>query len=114
MHSETKELIIFPPTKAADRITKVYLEMMSHMEEVDSLVKLCPHMSSLKVDSIGDMSVDQFVRKILEKINRDSKYDYLRLLSFCTLATDDQLIQVLETMKNDAKLLVHYCDSTYW
>ena len=79
--SETEELIVFPSTESINQITKVYLEKMSAIEEVYSLMKLYPNMSYLKIDSFDNMKIDVFIRNILKKINRESN-QYLRLLCF--------------------------------
>jgi hypothetical protein len=106
--SETEEFIIFPSTKSTNQITKVYLEKMFAIEEVYSLMKLCPYMSCLKINSFDNMNVVVFVRNILEKIHRDSN-QYLRLPCFCApAAADDSMIKILEKMKNDEKWIDNY------
>ncbi len=98
--SETDELIVFPSTESFNQIKKVYLEKMFTIEEVYSLMKLCPYMSYLKIDSLDNMKVDVFIRNVLKKINHDSN-QHLRLLCFRVPASDDPMIQTLEKMKND-------------
>jgi phosphopentomutase len=70
--SKTKELIVFSSTKSINQITKVYLEKMFTIEEIYSLMKLCRHMSHLKIDSFDNMKVDVFIRNVLKKINCQS------------------------------------------
>jgi len=104
---ETDELIVFPSTTSTNQITKVYLEKMSAIEEVYSLMKLYPYMSYLKIDSFDNMKVDVFIRKVLKKINRQSN-QYLRSLCFRAPTTADPMIKTLEKMKNDKKLIDDY------
>ncbi len=97
---ETDELIVFPSTTSTNQITKVYLEKMSAIEEVYSLMKLYPNMSYLKIDSFDNMKIDAFIRNILKKINRESN-QYLRSLCFRAPANDDSMIKTLKKMKKD-------------
>jgi hypothetical protein len=105
--SETNELIIFPSTTSTNRITKVYLENMFHIEEVYSMMELCPYMSYFKIDYLEDMMVHVFIRLILNKVKCESN-QYLRLLCVPAPKTDDSIIRILETMKNDKKSLDSY------
>jgi hypothetical protein len=98
--SETDEFIVFPSTESINQITKVYLEKMFTIEEVYSLMKLCPYMSYLKINSFDHMNADMFIRNILNKIKHDSN-EYLRLVCFRAPANDGPMIQTLEKMKND-------------
>lgn len=80
---------------------------MFAIEEVYSLMKLCPYMSYLKIDSFDNMKIDVFIRNIFKKIKRESN-QYLRLLCFRAPTNDDPMIKTLEKMKKDKKLLNDY------
>jgi hypothetical protein len=105
--SETEELIVFPSTTSTNQITKVYLEKMFAIEEIYSLMKLCPYMSYIKIDSFDNMNAGMFIRNVLKRIKHDSNL-HLRLLFIRAPATNDSMIKTLETMKNDEKLLDDY------
>jgi hypothetical protein len=105
--SDTEEIIDLPSTTSTNQITKVYLEKMFAIEEVYSLIKLCPYISYLKIDSFDNMKIDMFIRNIFKKIKRESN-QYLRLLCLNAPANDDPMIKTLEKMKKDKKLLNDY------
>jgi hypothetical protein len=105
--SDTEEIIDLPSTTSTNQITKVYLEKMFAIEEVYSLMKLCPYMSYRKIDSFDNMKIDVFIRNIFKKIKRESN-QYLRLLCLNAPANDDPMIKTLEKMKKDKKLLNDY------
>jgi len=77
-----------------NQITKVYLEKMFAIEEINFLIELCPHMIYLKVDFFNNMDIELFVRLILTKIIAKSNYQ-LRLLCFRAAAADDEMIEKL-------------------
>ncbi len=98
-HSQTNELIVFPSTESINQITKVYLEKMSTIEEVYSLMELYPKMSYLKINCFDNMKVDVFMRNILKKINYRSNQQ-LRLLCFRAPKSDDPMNRAFEKMNN--------------
>jgi hypothetical protein len=106
-HSETDELMVFPSTTSTSQIAKIYLEKISTIEEIYALMKHYPNMSYLKIDSFDNMKVDVFIQNVLKKINDESN-QHLRLLCFCASTTDDSMMETLEKMKKDKKLLNDY------
>ncbi|CAF2814620.1 unnamed protein product [Rotaria sp. Silwood2] len=90
-----------------NQITKVCLDKMFTIEEIYFLIELFPRMTYLKVDIINNMNIELFVRLILIKIIEKSNYQ-LRLLSFCVVAADDEIIEKLNKMINYEKLLLNY------
>lgn len=90
-----------------NQITKVNLETITNIEEVNFFLELCPHIIYLKVDSINDIDMELLIRHILIKINTNCNHQ-LRLLCFCKSAADDQMIKTLQTMIHSEKLLLDY------
>ncbi len=93
--SATDELIVFPSTQSINQITKVYIETVSTIKEIYSLMKNYPIMSYLKIHSFDNIQVNVFIRNILTKINRDSN-QHLR-----SPASDDSIVHTTKKMKND-------------
>jgi hypothetical protein len=98
--SATDELIVFPSTQSINQITKVYIETVSTIKEIYSLMKNYPIMSYLKIHSFDNIQVNVFIRNILTKINRDSN-QHLRSLCFRSPASDDSIVHTTKKMKND-------------
>ncbi|CAF3442224.1 unnamed protein product [Rotaria socialis] len=90
-----------------NQITKVNLETITNIEEVNFFLELCPHIIYLKVDFINNIDMELFVRHILIKITTICNHQ-LRLLCFCKSAADDQMIKTLQTMIYSEKLLLDY------
>ncbi|CAF1429446.1 unnamed protein product [Rotaria magnacalcarata] len=90
-----------------NQITKVNLETITNIEEVNFFLELCPRIIYLKVDFINNIDMELFVRHILIKINTKCNHQ-LRLLCFCKSAADDQTIKTLQTMIHSEKLLLDY------
>ena len=90
-----------------NKITKVCLENLVEMEEVYFLIKLCPRMNYLEVNSIKRMDVEFFVCGILSKINHDGNQN-LRSLCFGLPTADNKITGKLKEMINSNKLLHRY------
>jgi hypothetical protein len=90
-----------------NKITKVYLEKMMDTEEVDILIKLCPQMNYLQINNINNIDVEVFLKEILIEMIGDFN-DHLRSLYFRIPTVDDQMVQKLEEMIDNEKLLVDY------
>ncbi|CAF3951190.1 unnamed protein product, partial [Rotaria sp. Silwood1] len=107
------------PEQYRNKIAKIYLETMSHIEEFYLLLELCPSMTYFKVDHTHPMNIEHVLRSILIKINNDHN-DHLRLLCFRipTSKNGDNTIAKLEKMINDENLLLDYeikrvCNNVY-
>ena len=68
---------------------------MSTIEEIYFLIKLCPRMEYLKIDSINNIDYQLFIRDILMKINNDCN-QYLRSLCIHIPTADDEIIEKLD------------------
>jgi len=90
-----------------NQITKIYLEQMNEIEEVYFLIKFCPRMNYLQINSINTMNIELFIREILHKINHDCN-QYLYSLCLRIPTVDDRIIEKLKDMINSNKLLVCY------
>ena len=90
-----------------NKTTKVCLENMIKMEDVYFLIKFCPRMNYLQINSINNMDVKLFVRDILNKINYYCHH-YLHSLCFCIPTADDNMVIELKEMIDSEKLLFHY------
>jgi len=87
-----------------DSITKVYLEILNDINELNFLMKIFPQMTYLKIDLINNINIQTFLRYILRKIQNESNI-YVRLLSICVSAIDDKIIAQLIQMISSEKLL---------
>ncbi|CAF4992107.1 unnamed protein product, partial [Rotaria sp. Silwood1] len=83
----------FPTTcsiENASKIKKVYMEKPETIKEIYFLLDVFPHMEFLYVECIHGMSIELFLRDILNKINKD-----LRLLCIYVSKADDNMIKRL-------------------
>ncbi|CAF4724115.1 unnamed protein product, partial [Rotaria sp. Silwood2] len=90
-----------------NKITKVYLDNITGIEEIYFLMILCPNIEYLKIDWIGNINDQLFVENILKKINQECN-DHFRLLCFHISAADDETIKNLEKIIHLKKLLLDY------
>jgi hypothetical protein len=74
-----------------NQIIKVYFKKMIKIEEIYFLLKLCPRLTDLKVDSLNNINIQLFLRCILTQI---SHYQ-LQLLCFLVQAADEKIIEKL-------------------
>jgi hypothetical protein len=85
-----------------NKITKVCFEKINDIEEIYFLMKLCPSMNYLQVNSISDINVELLVNGILTNdFNRN-----LPLLCFRVPTVNDKMIRRLQKMIDGKKLLV--------
>ncbi|CAF1259413.1 unnamed protein product [Adineta steineri] len=113
----TNETDIFLFISKTNKITKVYLENMTGIEQVDILIKLCPRMNYLQINNINDMEVELFLKEILS-IQMEDIDNCLCSLCFRIPLLDDQMMETLEEMIDHEKLLINYtikrvCDNIY-
>ena len=80
-----------------NKITKVYLEEMNDIKELDFLLGLCRYVNHLQINSLHNINIESFIREILIRINDDSNED-LCLLCLRIPTADDQLIEKLKKM----------------
>ncbi|CAF3042665.1 unnamed protein product [Rotaria sp. Silwood2] len=101
-----EELDIANTVLNKNKIIKVYLEKINYIEEI-FFMKFCPHMTFLKVNCINNIDIESCLRNILENIKHES-HDNLRSLCFRVPTADDKIIETLQKMINDNKLLINY------
>ncbi len=89
------------------RIIKVNLTIMNHIKEIYFLLQICPNLIYLRVEYIKNIDVKLFVRLILLKMKTQHQ-SKLQLLCFQIPAADDQMIEQLDQMIDDQKLLIDY------
>ncbi|CAF4126580.1 unnamed protein product [Rotaria sp. Silwood2] len=102
-----KELLILCSIKQTIKITKVYLEEIDDVKELDFLFTLCPYMEYFNVRCINMMDVQSFLRTIFKKIKQNNNH-HLRLLCFPVRTTDEQIAENIERMINCEKLLSNF------
>ncbi|CAF4243927.1 unnamed protein product [Rotaria sp. Silwood2] len=95
----SEELLTLASMEDRSKIIKVYLEMMNDIEEFYFLLKLCPYMEYLKVNSIKRMDFKFVLRYIFKKIKDDCN-DHLCLLCFRIPIANDEIIKKIK--KNDS------------
>ncbi|CAF4068135.1 unnamed protein product, partial [Adineta steineri] len=88
-------------------ITKVYLENINGIEEVYFLMKLCPRMKYLKVNLINEINYELYLKNILTKIKQNSN-KYLRSLCLYNPTADNKMVEKLQRMIDQKKLLRQY------
>jgi hypothetical protein len=74
-----------------NKITKVCLENVIEIEEVYFLIKFCPCMNYLQVNSIKTMDVELFIHRILSKLNANRNHN-LRLLCIGLSEANNKMI----------------------
>ncbi|CAF3361724.1 unnamed protein product [Rotaria sp. Silwood2] len=102
-----KELLILCSIKQTIKITKVYLEEIDDVKELDFLFTLCPYMEYFNVRCINMMDVQSFLRTIFKKIKQNNN-NHLRLLCFPVRTADEQIVENIERMINYEKLLSNF------
>ena len=103
----SKELRKFSRTKNNGKMTKVSLQRLNSVNDIDFLMALCPALIYFKIDHIENMTIAFCLRFILKKIDGDG-YRSLRLLSFSHPTADDQQVKDLEKMIANEHLLDNY------
>jgi hypothetical protein len=88
------------------KITKIYLGKINYPEEIFVLMKFYPNMVYLHVNYIHITDIESCLRSILQEIQHEC-HKHLRSLCFRVPAIDGQMIQILEKMMNDEKLLIN-------
>ncbi|CAF4103996.1 unnamed protein product [Rotaria sp. Silwood2] len=101
-----KELLILCSMKETSKISKVYLEEIADIQQLDFIFTLCPYMEYFKVNRINIMDAQSFLCTILKKINRNN-YHSLRSLCFDVPTTYDQIVKNIEEIITCEKLLFH-------
>ena len=102
-----EELHKFSRTKNTGKMTKVSLQRLNSVNDIDFLMALCPAITHLKVVYINNMTIGFYFRFMLKKIDRDG-HRSLRSLSFFHPTADDQLVKNLEKMITNEHLLDNY------
>ncbi|CAF5146080.1 unnamed protein product, partial [Rotaria sp. Silwood1] len=98
-----KELPTTCSIEHASKIKKVYIEKTETIEEIYFFLNVCLYMEFLNVECIHSMSIELFLRDILNKINKD-----LRLLCIYVSKADDNMIKRLKEMIDNQKILSNY------
>jgi len=89
------------------QITKVYLEEIEYIKEVFILMILCPRIVYLEINYVDQIDIEFILRCIFEEDLHEFS-DQLRSICFRILAADKNMIQKLQKMINDEKLLTDY------
>jgi hypothetical protein len=89
------------------KITKIYLEEMNDIEEVDFLMFLSHPLNYLQINSLPNINIESFICEILIRI-KDGYNEDLRLLCLRIPTADDQLIEKLKEMIDSKQGLVDY------
>jgi hypothetical protein len=93
--------------KAASKITKVYLEEIGDIQELDFIFMLCPYIEYFKVGRINMIDIKAFLRVIFNKMNHYQIY-YLRSLCFHVQTSDDRIVENIEEMIKYEKIFHHF------
>jgi hypothetical protein len=96
-----------PAYLSKNKISKVYLQEMDSMDELDCLLAMCPYINHLEIEHLNNVDVQMVLDHILKKIHHNS-HDQLRSLCLHIPTADDQMIQTLQKMIDDKTLLIDY------
>ncbi len=77
------------------------------MDILDCLLAICPYMNYLQIEHLNGTDVKLVLNHLLKKIHREN-HDHLRSLCFGVPTADDPMIQTLQTMIDNEKLLIDY------
>ncbi|CAF1346137.1 unnamed protein product [Rotaria sp. Silwood1] len=102
-----KQLLILCSIKETSKITKVYLEEIDDVKELDFLFTFCPCMDYFKVRCINTMDVQSFLPTIFKKIKQNNNH-HLRSLCFPVQTVDEQIVKNIERMINGEKPLSNF------
>ncbi|CAF3471663.1 unnamed protein product [Rotaria socialis] len=96
--SESK-LLSFTSTKSI--ITKVYLENMNSIEEIDFIMQICPRLTYLKIDLTNKIDYESFFKYILQ-----NSHQCLQLICLHLPTTINN--ELVNKLHNHKKLIQHY------
>ncbi|CAF1370837.1 unnamed protein product [Rotaria sordida] len=103
-----KRLLILCSMKETSKITKIYLEEIDNVQELDFLFTLCPDIVYFKVRYINTMDIQSFLCTIFKKINHNNNNHHLHSLCFHVLTADDQIVENIEEIIKCEKLFPHF------
>ncbi|CAF3520128.1 unnamed protein product [Rotaria sp. Silwood1] len=90
-----------------NKITKVNLEKLVDIKEVQFIIKLCPRLEFLQVGYTNNMNFELFIHFILINYKVKSLLNF-RLLCLHSPVADQKTIKKIHNMIDSAKLLKHY------
>ncbi|CAF1479062.1 unnamed protein product [Rotaria sordida] len=102
-----KELLILCSIKGTSKITKVYLEEIDDVKELDFLFTLCPYMEYFKIRCINTVDIQSYLRTIFKIIKQNNNH-HLHSLCFPVQTADEQIVKNIERMINYEKLLSNF------
>ncbi|CAF0973482.1 unnamed protein product [Adineta steineri] len=90
-----------------NNIAKVYPENINGIEEVFFLMRLCPRMKYFKGNLVNEINYELYLKNILTKIKQNSN-KYLRSLCLYNPLADNKMVEKLQKMIDQKKLLRQY------
>jgi hypothetical protein len=103
-----EEIQILSSIANTSKITKLNLEMMNDIKEMDFIMKLCPYMTHFKLNSVTFIiNIRLLLQIILEKIKQEH-HEHLRSLCFSVPRMSDEMFQEFTNWINSEKLLFDY------
>jgi hypothetical protein len=119
IHMLSNEVTVLTEEKidTNNKITKVNIESMAELNEVDILINLCPHMEYLQVKCRTSNDLELIIYLISTRRNMNY-IPHLHSLCLWLPEANDQMVKQLQTKIDVKKLLVHYtikriCDKIY-
>ncbi len=98
-----EQIHIIHAASKMNKITKMNIEQMVDLNQVDIFINLCPQIEYLQAKCRNYIDLESIIRSILLKGN-----SYLSSLCFLISEADDLMVKKLQTMIGLEKLLVHY------
>lgn len=90
-----------------NQITKVCLDDLNLIEEIDIFMDLFGRMNHLQINSMDYTSIELILRFISLKMMNKSDHS-LRLLCFCVAIADDQMVKNIEKIISFEKLILDF------
>ena len=103
----TEDLLIFYSVKRKSKISKVYVEEIDHIQQLNFLFNLRPVMEYFKVRCINTIDILSFLRTIVKKINYYG-CNHLRSLCVNVRAADDRMVENIKDIIKCEKLFDHF------
>jgi len=113
----TEQTNMFHFVSTQNKITKLNIEQMTELDQVHSLMDLCPHLRALQVKCRNIIDAEWLIRYVLTKQNTNF-IPHLSLICIWFSKADDKITNNLQRIINIEKLIDNYtikriCDRIY-
>lgn len=99
----TDQIQMFNTTLNTNQITKLNIEHVCNLNDINILINLCPRIQYLNLKCKPGNQLESIMHLILTKRNCS-----LRVLCLSILEADDQIVECIKSIVNQYKQTVHY------